>query len=92
MSWELVPPVAVDKGTTVIALAEGYDAVCFIGDDRGDSTGLRRPRSASLTAVPMPSRSWWRAGKCPAELLREADLAVDGPAGVLELLELLAGA
>ncbi|MEA3057174.1 MAG: trehalose 6-phosphate phosphatase, partial [Actinomycetota bacterium] len=35
-SVELHPPIAIDKGTVVEALAEGLDAVCFLGDDVGD--------------------------------------------------------
>ena len=35
-SYELRPPVAVDKGTVVADLVDGMDAACFIGDDLGD--------------------------------------------------------
>jgi len=89
MSWELVPPVPVDKGTTVVALAEGFDAVCFIGDDRGDlpafaALDLLVAEGAYALKVVVES------AEVPPELLREADLVVPGPAGVMRFLELLA--
>ena len=36
MSYELHPPIDADKGTALHDLAGGLEAVCFIGDDRGD--------------------------------------------------------
>ncbi len=36
MSVELRPPIDVDKGTVVRALAEGFSAACYFGDDLGD--------------------------------------------------------
>lgn len=89
MSWELVPPVPVDKGSTVLSLAEGFDSVCFIGDDRGDlpafgALDLLAEGGAYALKVVVES------DEVPPELLREADLTVQGPAGVMELLELLA--
>jgi trehalose 6-phosphate phosphatase len=89
MSWELVPPVPVDKGTTVLALAEGFDAVCFIGDDRGDLpafAALDRLVAAGAYALKVVVES----EEVPPELLREADLVVPGPAGVMGFLEWLA--
>ena len=86
MSWELVPPVPVDKGTTVLELADGLDAVCFIGDDRGDLPAfsaldyLAETRSTAVLKVVVSSP------EVPPDLLKEADLLVDGPAGTLELL------
>ena len=90
MSWELIPPVPVDKGTTVLDLGEGYGAVCFIGDDRGDLPAFQAldelaRRGAYVLKVVVDSR------EVPAELLREADIAVSGPAGAVDLLRKLAG-
>lgn len=89
MSWELIPPVPVDKGTTVLDLGSGYDAVCFIGDDRGDLPAFealdelaRRGAYALKVVVESP--------EVPGELLHDADVSVGGPAGALELLERLA--
>jgi len=90
MSWELVPPVPVDKGTTVLELAEGFDAVCFIGDDRGDL-----PAFAALDLLAVGGAYALKvvveSDEVPPELLRQADLVVVGPAGVMGFLELLAG-
>lgn len=86
MSWELVPPVPVDKGTTVLELADGLDAVCFLGDDRGDLPAfsaldyLASTRSVAVLKVVVSSP------EAPPELLKEADILVDGPHGALELL------
>lgn len=90
MSWELLPPVPVDKGTTVLDLGSGYDAVCFLGDDRGDLPAFQAldelaRRGAYVLKVVVDSR------EVPAELLREADVTVAGPAGAVDLLRKLAG-
>jgi len=90
MSWELIPPVPVDKGTTVLDLGSGYDAVCFIGDDRGDLPAFQAldelaRRGAYILKVVVDSR------EVPAELLHGADISVDGPAGAVDLLRKLAG-
>ena len=36
LSFELHPPIDVDKGSSLLELADDLDAVCFIGDDVGD--------------------------------------------------------
>jgi trehalose 6-phosphate phosphatase len=90
MSVELRPPVDTDKGTVVTELADGLDAVCYLGDDRGDL-----PAFAALSRISESGRDVLavavRSDESPAELLAAADLVVEGPAGVLELLETLAG-
>lgn len=90
MSWELIPPVPVDKGTTVLDLGSGFDAVCFIGDDRGDLPAFqaldelaRRGAYALKIVVDSP--------EVPADLLKEADLTVAGPAGAVGFLRRLSG-
>ena len=88
MSWELIPPVPVDKGTTVLDLGDGFDAVCFIGDDRGDLPAFQAldelaRRGAYVLKVVVESP------EVPAELLREADVTVSGPAGTVGLLRRL---
>jgi trehalose 6-phosphate phosphatase len=89
MSWELHPPIEVDKGTAVLELADGARAVAFAGDDHGDLPGydaldeLDRQGVATLRiAVDSP--------EAPLELLDRADLVVDGPAGLVALLDALA--
>ena len=88
---ELRPPLAVDKGTAVEQLVDGYSAALFMGDDRGDiaafDTLTRLVDEARLTRV---VRVAVRSPETPAELLDRADLAVDGPYGALDLLNQLA--
>jgi trehalose 6-phosphate phosphatase len=88
---ELRPPLDVDKGTAVEELTAEASAALFIGDDRGDvaafDTLSRLVDEGRLThAVRVAVRS----PETPAALLERADLAVDGPQGVLELLDRLA--
>jgi trehalose 6-phosphate phosphatase len=87
-SVELRPPVPVDKGTVVAELGRGYGAVCFIGDDRGDLAAfdaLARLAGAGARTVRVAVAS----DEAPEELLATADLVVDGPSGVLDLLHQL---
>ncbi|HVE46954.1 MAG TPA: trehalose-phosphatase [Acidimicrobiales bacterium] len=90
MSEELRPPIPVDKGTVVAGLAAGLDAVCFLGDDRGDL-----PAFASLKELEASQPGFVavtvavRSSEAPAELLDQADVVVDGPAGSLSLLRTL---
>ena len=90
MSWELRPPTPTDKGSVVAELAVGLNAVCFVGDDTGDLPAfeaLRRLAAGGVETVAVAV-----AGpETPAEVLAAADMVVDGPAGVLALLEVLAG-
>lgn len=90
MARELRPPVPVDKGTAVEALLEGCRAACFAGDDRGDLQAFdaldrMRERGALDTAVKIAVRS----AEVPRELLDRADLGVDGPPGLVGVLEAL---
>ncbi|MBW3536736.1 MAG: trehalose-phosphatase [Actinobacteria bacterium] len=89
MSWELVPPVPIDKGTTVLDLAHGCRAACFIGDDRGDLAAFQAldelaRRGTYVLKVVVESE------EVPAELLLEADVTVPGPEGAFEMLTKLA--
>ena len=90
MSVELRPPVQTDKGTVIAELGAQLDAVCFIGDDRGDLPGfeeLRRLRSSGKSTLAVAV-----AGpETPPEVLDAADVVVEGPEGVIGLLEALAG-
>lgn len=88
-SVELHPPVGIDKGTEVEALAHGLEAACFIGDDLGDVAAfvaLDRLATSGLHAVRVAVNS----DEAPPELLERADWVVDGPTGALALLEALA--
>jgi trehalose 6-phosphate phosphatase len=85
MVYELRPPVDIDKGTVVTELASGFDAACFLGDDRGDLhafAALDRLREAGVHTGKIAVHS----PEVPPELLEAADLVVDGPRGALALL------
>lgn len=89
MSVELHPPLAVDKGTTVRALAAGLRAVAFIGDDVGDLPAfavLEDLRAAGVATASIAVRS----ADAPREVLDRADVVVEGPAGALDVLRRLA--
>jgi trehalose 6-phosphate phosphatase len=91
MSWELRPPVPTDKGTVIAELAAGLRAVCFVGDDTGDLpafAALTRLRDGGVVTLAVAVGG----PETPVEVVEAADLVVDGPAGVLVLLEALAGA
>lgn len=88
MSEELRPPVSVDKGTAVAELAEGLGAVCFFGDDVGDVPAfavLDRLAGEGVATLKVGVRS----EEAPPELLAAADLVVDGPPGVVDVLSRL---
>jgi len=91
MSYELHPPIEIDKGTTLRQFADGLAAVCFIGDDLGDL-----PAFDALDALALRGAHTVRVGvhslEESSELIRRADLSVDGPPGVVALLSSLRSA
>lgn len=91
LSFELHPPIDVDKGTSLLELVEGLGAVAFIGDDVGDLPAfdmLDRLAATGVTTV----RVGVRSPEVTDELMERADLVVEGPGGVLDLLQELAAA
>jgi trehalose 6-phosphate phosphatase len=96
---EVRPPVELNKGLGVTALLDGHvsdaeslalHAALYVGDDATDLDAFRGLRSlvqrgALACAVCVAVRS----DEAPPELLEEADLAIEGPDGVRELLEAL---
>jgi trehalose 6-phosphate phosphatase len=92
MSVELHPPIDEDKGTVLARLAEEHSGpVVYLGDDVGDL-----PAFAALDELEAAGRTVWRvvarSEEMAPELAEQADLLLDGPAGVLELLTRLADA
>jgi trehalose 6-phosphate phosphatase len=88
MSFELRPPVDVDKGTVVGEVVDDCRAACFLGDDLGDLPAfdaLDRLAASGGRVVRVAVRS----DEAPAELIERADLLVDGPLGALRLLQAL---
>lgn len=90
MSWELHPPIASDKGSTMLDLIDDLDAVCFVGDDLGDLPGFDALDQLDARGV-ATLRVAVASDEAPDALIERADLVVDGPAGVRDLLEGLAG-
>jgi trehalose 6-phosphate phosphatase len=89
---EVRPPVVLDKGLGIATLLRGgdVDAAVYVGDDTTDLDAFRGLRSlvesgmlASALCVAVGS------DEAPPGLAQEADLTVDGPSGVRELLEAL---
>jgi trehalose 6-phosphate phosphatase len=89
--WELRPAVRGDKGDAVrkVVAESGARSVVVAGDDLGDL-----PAFAAVTELIAEGydglRVAVRSAEAPPALLASADLVVDGPAGLLEFLELLA--
>lgn len=89
---EVRPPVAFDKGLGITSLlrAELIEAAVYVGDDTTDLDAFRGLR-ALLGAGELQSALCVAVAsdETPAALAEEADIAVDGPAGVRGLLEAL---
>jgi trehalose 6-phosphate phosphatase len=88
MSYELRPPMKLDKGTVLAGAAEGRRQVCFLGDDTGDLSAfdaLDDMAATDVTVVKVAVES----PEAPEELLARADVTVDGPDGSLRVLRAL---
>jgi trehalose 6-phosphate phosphatase len=90
--WELRPPVERTKGDAVRRVADeaGAAVVVMAGDDLGDVHAfdeITRMEAQGRTGLRIAVRS----EESPAELLDAADLVVDGPEGLRELLDRLDG-
>lgn len=85
LSYELAPPVASSKGTVLAAAARGLSSACFIGDDRGDLAAFD-----ALDDLAAGGAATFRiavdSAEAPPELLRRANLVVEGPQAVVALL------
>jgi trehalose 6-phosphate phosphatase len=93
MARELRPPVAVDKGSAVETLLDDVAAACFAGDDRGDLPAFAAlERAVADGRLDHAVRVGVGSKESPPELLAQADVVVDGPAGLVTLLEDLAEA
>jgi trehalose 6-phosphate phosphatase len=87
LAYELRPPIELSKSEVVLQRSreDSLTAVAFAGDDRVDLPAfdaLDRLRDDGLATLRIAVRS----DEAPAELLERADVIVDGPAGMLELL------
>lgn len=93
MVLEVRPPVAVDKGVALQALAAEHQlrAALFLGDDISDLSALQAVRTLRAQGV----HAWGvgvRSADAPAELLDEADYLADGVADVEALLAFILAA
>lgn len=91
MAVELRPPVAANKGTALLAAADGLGRVMFVGDDFADLDAfdtldeLER-RGCTVLRVAVASKEG------PSALVSRADLVVGSPSKVMDLFTtLLAG-
>jgi trehalose 6-phosphate phosphatase len=89
-SFELHPPVEVDKGTVVEELVGDLAAAVYVGDDVGDLAafdGLDRLAARGCATV----RVAVATEETSAALVARADVTVDGPEGALAFLDALLG-
>jgi trehalose 6-phosphate phosphatase len=91
MSFELHPPIDVDKGTALLELTGDLATVCFIGDDVGDLPAFDALDELARVGVAVV-RVAVRSAEESAELVERADILVDGPSGVSAMLGDLRGA
>jgi trehalose 6-phosphate phosphatase len=92
MAAELRPPVPVDKGTTVAALARRATVAAFAGDDAGDLPAFSALRDLDAAgALAAAITIGVRSDESPAEVAGQ-DVVVDGPEGLAMLLDSLADA
>jgi trehalose 6-phosphate phosphatase len=84
---EIRPPVEVNKGVAVAELIRRHDlrAGLFAGDDVTDLDGF-----AALDALPVAVRVGVRSDEGPAAIVERADLVVEGPEGMADVLAALA--
>jgi trehalose 6-phosphate phosphatase len=83
---EVLPPLAVDKGTAVRQLLaeRRLTRALYAGDDTTDLNGFQ-----ALDGLELSVRIAVASAEGPAELLKAADLTVDSPAELLVLLRRL---
>jgi len=90
MSVELHPPIAADKGTALLALAEGAAAVLYAGDDLGDLPAFAAIDRLAGQSPPVAGLGVVVDGpELPAELRAPGRLVLPDQAAVLDLLDAL---
>ncbi len=89
---EVRPPVRFDKGSGIAWLLgdTDLDAAMYVGDDTTDLDAFRGLRElAESGRLGRAVLVGVRSDETPPDIEREADVLVDGPAGVAELLQAL---
>jgi trehalose 6-phosphate phosphatase len=91
--WELRAAGGFDKGDAVrrVVAESGAEAAVMVGDDRGDLAAFRAVEELAARGLG-GLRVAVRSAESPPELLDRADLVVDGPQGVRDLLQSWAAA
>jgi trehalose 6-phosphate phosphatase len=93
LALELRPPLPVDKGTVAEELATGAYAALVAGDDHGDLPFFDAlDRLTAAGRLDHGLRLGIASPEAPPALLRRADLVIDGPAGLLAVLDQLGSA
>jgi trehalose 6-phosphate phosphatase len=88
---ELRAPVPIDKGSAVSALLTRSRIACFAGDDRADVEAfVALARLVDAGRLETGIRIAVRSAESPRELIERADLVVEGPPGLVALLDDLA--
>jgi trehalose 6-phosphate phosphatase len=88
---ELRPPVAIDKGTAVDTLIEGFSVAAFAGDDTGDLAAFNAlERAASEGRLHRAVRIGVESAEMPDTLPSAVDVLVAGPIGLVEVLDAIA--
>jgi trehalose 6-phosphate phosphatase len=93
---EVRPPVKIDKGSGIVRLLNevgpDIETAMYVGDDTTDIDAFRALGSlVEEGRLERAVRIGVQSDEGPSEIQREADLVVDGPEGVRELLALLSG-
>ena len=91
MSYELRPPVRIDKGTIAAELIDGRATACFLGDDVGDLPAFDALDRAEAEGVQV-LRVGVQSTEVPPDLAARADVMVPGPEGALGFLRSLISA
>jgi trehalose 6-phosphate phosphatase len=90
MAVELRPPVPVDKGTVAVEMVGGAAAAVFAGDDTGDVVAFDALRGLAEAGRVDHAISIGVLSEESPPAVRAADVVVDGPDGLAELLATLA--
>jgi trehalose 6-phosphate phosphatase len=89
---EIRPPVPADKGTAVAIALDDLPVAraLYAGDDATDLDAFRKLRALETDGRIQAVCVGVRSAEGPDEIVGEADLVVEGPQGLTELLQVLA--
>ena len=92
---EVRPPIKIDKGAGIrnflAKYGEQIESALYVGDDRTDLDAFRAlSKLVEEGKLTRALRVGVGSSEGPSELIGEAEIVVDGPEGVRELLSLLA--